>query len=197
MRAAETIGYDYLAVTDHTPAVRVAGGMDRAGFRRQMKRVEELNRSLRHLTVLAGAEVDIQRNGRLDLDDDTLDALDFVVVSLHSGFRLGETEQTARLRRALSHPGVDVFGLLSLSPPLSGPLRLLLFLLPGSIASQAARPRRRRIGPRSSWGSSRWALAPRPRCAMRWGVNQARRGERAGRYRLPPPGQLRKLLRPR
>jgi len=83
--AAEAIGYDYLAVTDHTPAVRVAGGMDRAGFRRQIKRVEALNRSLRHLTVLAGAEVDIQRNGRLDLDDDTLAALDFVVVSLHSG----------------------------------------------------------------------------------------------------------------
>jgi len=67
--AAEALGYEYLAVTDHSPAVRVAGGMDAAGFRKQRRAVDRLNGRLRTLTVLAGAEVDIRADGSLDLDD--------------------------------------------------------------------------------------------------------------------------------
>ncbi|HEU5169917.1 MAG TPA: DNA polymerase/3'-5' exonuclease PolX [Gemmatimonadales bacterium] len=107
-KAAEELGYEYLAVTDHTPAVRIAGGLDRSGFRRQMKRIDRLNARLRHLTVLKGAEVDIHADGSLDLDDATLAALDLVVVSVHSAFDLPEREQTRRVRRALQHPSVDV-----------------------------------------------------------------------------------------
>jgi DNA polymerase (family 10) len=109
-RAAEDLGYEYLAVTDHTPAVRVTGGLDRAGFRRQMRRIDRLNASLRKLTVLKGAEVDIHRDGTLDLDDATLAALDLVLVSVHSAFDLSEREQTRRVLRALRHPSVDVLG---------------------------------------------------------------------------------------
>ncbi len=108
--AAVERGYEYIAVTDHTPAVRVTGGLDRAGFRRQMKRIERLNESLRGLTVLKGAEVDILADGTLDLDDATLEALDFVVVSVHSKFDLPEREQTRRVVRALQHPAVDLLG---------------------------------------------------------------------------------------
>jgi DNA polymerase (family X) len=108
--AAAELGYEYIAVTDHTPAVRVAGGLDRAGFRRQMKRIDRLNASLRGLTVLRGAEVDILDDGRLDLDDATLEALDFVVVSVHSKFDLPEREQTRRVVRALQHSSVDLLG---------------------------------------------------------------------------------------
>lgn len=108
--AAERLGYEYLAVTDHTPAVRVAGGMDRAGFRRQMKRIDRLNARLSSLTVLKGAEVDILADGSLDLDDATLEALDLVVISLHSRLTLPEHAQTRRVCRALSHPSVDIFG---------------------------------------------------------------------------------------
>jgi DNA polymerase (family X) len=108
--AATERGYEYIAVTDHTPAVRVAGGLDRAGFRRQMKRVDRLNASLRGLTVLRGAEVDILADGSLDLDDATLQALDLVVVSVHSKFDLPEPEQTRRVVRALQHPAVDLLG---------------------------------------------------------------------------------------
>ncbi len=108
--AAEELGYEYLAVTDHSPAVRVAGGLDRAGFRRQMKRIDRLNATLAKLIVLKGAEVDIRADGTLDLDDATLAALDLVVVSVHGGFDLSEREQTRRVLRALEHPSVDVFG---------------------------------------------------------------------------------------
>jgi DNA polymerase (family 10) len=108
--AAEQLGYEYLAITDHTPSVRVAGGMDRAGFRSQMKRIDRLNARRRSLTLLKGAEVDILADGSLDLDDDTLQALDLVVVSLHSRLTLPERAQTRRVCRALAHPSVDVLG---------------------------------------------------------------------------------------
>jgi DNA polymerase (family 10) len=108
-RAADALGYEYLAVTDHTTAIAIVGGMDGAGFRRQMKRIEKLNGELEHLRILAGAEVDILGDGRLDLDDDTLAALDIVLVSMHSGLRMAPREQTRRVVRALSHKSVDIF----------------------------------------------------------------------------------------
>jgi DNA polymerase (family 10) len=109
-RAAEELGYQYLAVTDHSPAVRVVGGLDRAGFRRQMKRIDRLNTTLATLTVLKGAEVDIRPDGTLDLDDGILAALDLVVASVHGGFDLPQREQTRRVLRAVEHPAVDILG---------------------------------------------------------------------------------------
>jgi DNA polymerase (family 10) len=106
--AAEAMGYAYLAVTDHSPALRMVRGLDRAGFRRQMQRIEKLNARLRSLTLLKGAEVDILADGRLDLDDDTLSALDIVLIAIHSRFTLGEAAQTKRIVRALRHPAVDI-----------------------------------------------------------------------------------------
>ena len=109
-RAADKLGYEYLAVTDHTPAVRVAGGLDRQGFRRQAGRIDRLNARLDGLTLLKGAEVDIRPDGTLDLDNATLAAMDLVVISVHSAFDLSEREQTRRIVRALRHPAVDVLG---------------------------------------------------------------------------------------
>jgi DNA polymerase (family 10) len=211
-RAAETIGYEYLAVTDHTPAVRVAGGLDRSGFRRQRKRIEALNGTLDHLTILAGAEVDILRDGRLDLDDDTLDALDFVVVSLHSGLRLGEAEQTARLLRALSHPSVDVFGhpsgrLLGRRQPIAVRWEEIYRAAAerGVILEVNAQPERLDLddvhvraaishGVKLSLGTD--AHAVNELRFMRWGVEQARRGwaERDDVVNTLPLPRLRKLL---
>ena len=107
VHAAEALGYEYLAITDHTPAVRITGGLDRAGFRRQGRMIDRLNGGAR-LTILKGAEVDILRDGRLDLDDDTMAGLDLVIVSVHSHFELSSREQTRRLVRALRHPGVHI-----------------------------------------------------------------------------------------
>lgn len=108
--AALALGYEYLAVTDHTPAVRVAGGMDRHGFKRQMRRIGRLNALLEGLTILTGAEVDIDADGNLDLDDATLAELDVVIVSLHSKLNLSPEQQTRRLVKAVSHPAVDILG---------------------------------------------------------------------------------------
>ncbi|HVZ39241.1 MAG TPA: DNA polymerase/3'-5' exonuclease PolX [Candidatus Kapabacteria bacterium] len=107
--AARKLGYSYLAVTDHTPSVRVAGGLDRKGFLRQMKRIDSLNAGLKKMQALKGAEVDILADGSLDLDDGTLQALDVVLVAIHSHFDLSPREQTRRIVRALQHPSVDIF----------------------------------------------------------------------------------------
>jgi DNA polymerase (family 10) len=107
--AAQALGYQYLAITDHTPTVRIVGGLDRAGFKRQMKRIDRLNARLETLTLLKGAEVDIHADGSLDLDDEVLAMLDIVLVSLHSKFDLPVAEQTRRVTRAMGNPMVDVF----------------------------------------------------------------------------------------
>lgn len=107
--AAEGMGYEYIAITDHGPLMRMVRGLDAAGFRRQRRAIDRLNGKLRRLTVLAGAEVDIRPDGTLDLDDDTLDALDIVFVALHVKLDLAPAAQTERVLKALSHPAVDAF----------------------------------------------------------------------------------------
>ncbi len=106
---AESMGYEYIAITDHGPMMRMVQGLDDAGFKRQRKQIDKLNAKLRKLTVLAGAEVDIHPDGTLDLKDDTLAALDIVFVALHAKLDLEPAKQTERVLKALSHPNVDVF----------------------------------------------------------------------------------------
>ena len=106
--AAEKMGYEYLAITDHSPALRMVRGLDRAGYRRQGHAIDRLNAELRSLTVLKGAEVDILRDGSLDLAAEALGGLDVVFAAIHSHFDLPEREQTRRVLRALRNPAVQV-----------------------------------------------------------------------------------------
>jgi DNA polymerase (family 10) len=106
--AARQAGREYLAVTDHSPALRIVGGLDAAGFRAQGRRIDELNGRLADFTILKAAEVDVLGDGTLDLDDATLAELDLVVVAIHMRLGLSAAEQTARLIRAVSHPSVDI-----------------------------------------------------------------------------------------
>lgn len=109
-RACQARGYEYCAVTDHTQAVRVAGGLTAGAFRRQFRAIDALQRRLGAFTILKSAEVDILDDGSLDLDEATLAELDLVVVSVHSRFNLSKTAMTRRLIRALRHPRVHVLG---------------------------------------------------------------------------------------
>ena len=105
---AQDLGYEYIAITDHTPTVRIAGGLDRAGFRRQIRRIDKLNAKLQKLTILKGCEVDMHADGSLDLDDETLAAFDIVLVSLHSSLGLPSARQTERITRALRNRFVNL-----------------------------------------------------------------------------------------
>jgi len=107
-RAAAARGYQYIAITDHSRAVRVAGGLTRAGFRKQFRAIEALQKRMSAFTVLKSAEVDILEDGSLDLDDATLDELDVVVVSVHSHFNLTKAAMTRRVVKALTRRRVHI-----------------------------------------------------------------------------------------
>ncbi|WP_437275833.1 DNA polymerase/3'-5' exonuclease PolX [Sorangium sp. So ce375] len=108
--ACKARGYDYVAITDHTQAIRAAGGLDASGFREQARAIEELRRTIGGITILHGAEVDILEDGALDLDDATLATLDYVVASVHSKLTMPEPAMTRRVLRALESPFVTALG---------------------------------------------------------------------------------------
>jgi DNA polymerase (family 10) len=105
--AAALRGYALLGITDHSYGLSVAGGLDverLAAQRREIAAVDGLD----GVTLLAGAEVEVHRDGRLDYDDTTLAGLDVVVASLHTGLRQPRDEITARLLGVLANPNVDI-----------------------------------------------------------------------------------------
>lgn len=110
VEACRRKGYEYVAITDHSKAVRVAGGLDSAGFRRQFREIERLQRTITGLRILKSAEVDILDDGRLDLDEGTLREMDVVVVSVHSKFNMAREQMTARIVKALRHPRAHILG---------------------------------------------------------------------------------------
>src|SRR5262249_50831901 len=93
--AARDRGYQYLAICDHTKAVRVVSGLDAYDFRRQSVEIEAANARLAPFRILRGTECDIRPDGTLDLPDDVLDGLDWVQLSLHAGQRAPRGELTA------------------------------------------------------------------------------------------------------
>jgi DNA polymerase (family 10) len=104
-------GYAYLAVTDHTQNLPVAGGLDEARLREQIERIERLNAELDgRITLLKSAEVDILEDGSLDLPDSVLDRLDLCVCSVHDKLGLSREKQTERVLRAMDNPNLSILG---------------------------------------------------------------------------------------
>ncbi|MBX6419729.1 MAG: DNA polymerase/3'-5' exonuclease PolX [Nevskia sp.] len=102
--AARAAGLEYLAITEHSPHLSVAHGLDADRLLRHAETIDRLNETLRGITLLKGVEVDILEDGRLDLPDDVLARLDLVVGAVHSAFELPRARQTRRILRALEHP---------------------------------------------------------------------------------------------
>ncbi|HUC19243.1 MAG TPA: DNA polymerase/3'-5' exonuclease PolX [Acetobacteraceae bacterium] len=108
--AARSRGYAYYAVTDHSRRMTMAHGLDPKRLGRQIDAIARLNRELDGFTVLAGIEVDILEDGRLDLPDDILRRLDIVVGSIHTSFNLPAQKQTERLLRAMDNKLLSIVG---------------------------------------------------------------------------------------
>ncbi|MFN3656586.1 MAG: DNA polymerase/3'-5' exonuclease PolX [Pseudolabrys sp.] len=108
--AAQARGYEYMALTDHSRRITMAHGLDPARVARQIREVDRINARLKGFTILKGIEVDILKDGSLDLPDTTLEKLDVVVASVHSFFDLPLEAQTARVIRAMQNPHVTVLG---------------------------------------------------------------------------------------
>ena len=108
--AAQACGYEYMALTDHSRRVAMAHGLDPARVSRQIREVDKLNAKLKGFTILKGIEVDILKDGRLDLPDSILSRLDIVVASVHSFFDLAREAQTDRVVRAMENRHVSILG---------------------------------------------------------------------------------------
>ncbi|ADO76976.1 DNA polymerase/3'-5' exonuclease PolX [Halanaerobium praevalens] len=108
--AAKKRNYRYLAVTDHSQSLTIAGGLSVAKLEKQLTEIEELNQKIDDFTILKGIEVDILKNGQLDFEDQLLAKLDFVIASVHSNFNLSEAEMTARIIKAIENPFVNLIG---------------------------------------------------------------------------------------
>ncbi len=111
-RAAMEVGLQYIAITDHTRSLAMTGGADEKKLLRQMQEIDRINKkfSIQYsaFRILKGAEVNIGKDGTLDIDDKTLAKLDVVGAAVHSHFNLSAAEQTKRIIRAMENPHVDI-----------------------------------------------------------------------------------------
>jgi DNA polymerase (family 10) len=110
VRAARDRGYEYCAITEHSQALSMIRGFDAARVRKAADEIAEVRRQVPGIEVLHGIEVDILPDGSLDLDDETLGLLDWVVASIHSRLSMPEAEMTERVVKALGHPAVCAMG---------------------------------------------------------------------------------------
>lgn len=106
--AAQKLGYKYIANTDHSKRVTVAGGLDEKQVFENIKRTDKLNENFKDFTILKGIEVDILEDGSLDLSDKVLKELDIVVAAIHYKFNLTREEQTERILRAMDNPYLNI-----------------------------------------------------------------------------------------
>jgi DNA polymerase (family 10) len=106
--AAQARGYEYIALTDHSRRVAMTHGLDPARLARQIHEIDRLNEKFKNFTILRGIEVDILKDGSLDLPDSSLAKLDVVVAAVHSHFDLPRKAQTDRVVRALENRHVSI-----------------------------------------------------------------------------------------
>jgi DNA polymerase (family 10) len=108
--AARERGYEYLAITDHSASHGFGNDVSPDALRRQIERVREVDGAIEGIRVLAGSEVNILPDGSLDYEEELLEALDWVIASVHTSFRMGEQAMTERILAAIEHPLVDAIG---------------------------------------------------------------------------------------
>ena len=108
--AAKELGHAYWALTDHSPRLTVAHGLNPERLRQQLEVVDELNEELAPFRILTGIEVDILEDGSLDQEDELLAQLDVVVASVHSKLRMDGPAMTERMLRAIESPHTDILG---------------------------------------------------------------------------------------
>ena len=108
VEAAKAMGYEYVAITDHTRSLRLAGGMDAEKLSRYIAAIERLQKNVGGITILKGAEVNIMPDGSLDMEDEVLAQLDIVLVGVHSHFKMSKAEMTKRVVKAISKKLVNV-----------------------------------------------------------------------------------------
>jgi DNA polymerase (family 10) len=106
--AAKKLGYEYILISDHTQSTRVAGGLTEKEALLHIKKIKEADKRIKGITILAGAEVDIQSDGQMDYSDEVLRQFDIVLAAVHSNFKMAKDKMTTRIVRALENEYVDI-----------------------------------------------------------------------------------------
>ncbi|HSQ02147.1 MAG TPA: DNA polymerase/3'-5' exonuclease PolX [Methanobacterium sp.] len=105
---AKKMGYEYIAITDHSGSLRVANGMDEKTIKRQMDEIDNLNSEMDDFRILKGVETNIDPYGLLDVPDKLLDGMDLVIAGIHSGFKQDRKELTRRILSAMENEMVNI-----------------------------------------------------------------------------------------
>jgi DNA polymerase (family X) len=107
-RAAEKIGYSYIAITEHSQSLRIAGGLNEKALEQHFRRIEVANQKVSGIRILKGIEVDILGDGTLDLKDAALKECEVVIAAIHSRFNMSEKEMTKRIIRGIKNRYVNI-----------------------------------------------------------------------------------------
>jgi DNA polymerase (family 10) len=107
-QAAKALGYEYLAITDHSAGRGIAHGLTEERLRQQIEEIRRLNEKIKGIRILTGTEVDIRADGSIDLPEKILADLDVVVAAIHSAMNQNEEQITSRLVGAIENPHIDV-----------------------------------------------------------------------------------------
>ncbi len=107
-QAAGKYGLEYIAITDHTKSLAIANGNDEKKILKQMAEIDKIQSKISDVKILKGAEVNILKDGSLDIEDGVLAKLDVVGASVHSFFDMSEKDMTARIIKAIENPNVDI-----------------------------------------------------------------------------------------
>ncbi len=211
--AAGKLGYDYLAVTDHSKNVTMANGLDAGRLAKQIDAIDRFNDGRDGVRILKGCEVDILKDGSLDLPDGILKRLDLTVCSIHYNRNLSRKQQTERVLRAMDNPHFNIFGhptgrLATGRPPYDIDLEKIMEAAKdrGCIMELNAHPKRLDLSDRQCKMAkelgvmlviSTDAHQPEELEFMRCGVDQARRGwlEPENVLNTRPWDGVRKLLK--
>jgi DNA polymerase (family X) len=105
---AKRIGLEYIVISDHSKSLGMTGGLDEKMLLRQWKEIDLLNKELEGVRVLKGVELNILKNGSLDISDKVLQGMDLVGAAVHSHFNLSKEEMTTRVLKAIENPNVDI-----------------------------------------------------------------------------------------
>ena len=108
--AAQNMGYEYVAISDHSERLKIARGVSVADLKKKKQEIDRLNKKLKNFRILFGTEVEIDTEGNLDYNEKVLSEFDIVVASIHSGFEASQEQLTKRLIRACQNKHVHVIG---------------------------------------------------------------------------------------
>ncbi len=108
VHAAQALGYEYVAITDHSQGLGLTRGLSEERLQKQIAEIKRMNQEIDGIRVLAGTEVEIRADGTLSLSDEILNELDVVIASVHTGMDEDEEKMTQRIISAISNPHVDI-----------------------------------------------------------------------------------------